>query len=128
MECEIASILLLPGETKLLRLQAKTSSNAFFPLRFPLIFLHVQSTANHRPLLHIPDDKTFFASCVRLSHEKGKQRRIATGLQRVLTMSSIFMRLRTVSAARVMALVDTSRGCTTFSSRMLVMVPCRTTD
>lgn len=38
-------------------------------------------------------------------------------------MSSIFMILRTVSAASETALVDTSNGCRTFSSRMLVMVP-----
>lgn len=38
-------------------------------------------------------------------------------------MSSIFRMLRTVSLARVTALVLTSRGCTTFSSRMLVMAP-----
>jgi hypothetical protein len=31
--------------------------------------------------------------------------------------------LRTVSVARVMALVETRSGCTTFSSRMLVMAP-----
>ena len=52
----------------------------------------------------------------------------ATAMQhsgyRVLMMSSIFISERTVSAASVMALVDTSSGCTTFSSRMLVIVPC----
>lgn len=36
------------------------------------------------------------------------------------------MMLRTVSDARVMALSDTSSGCTTFSSKMFVMVPCTT--
>lgn len=38
-------------------------------------------------------------------------------------MSSIFRILRTVSLANVTALVLTSRGWTTFSSRMLVMAP-----
>lgn len=33
------------------------------------------------------------------------------------------MMLRTVSAAKEMALVETSNGCTTFSSRMSVMAP-----
>ena len=41
----------------------------------------------------------------------------------VLTMSSILRMLLTVSLARVMALVLTRRGWTTFSSRMLVMAP-----
>ena len=41
-----------------------------------------------------------------------------------LTISSTFMMLRTVSAASLIAEVETSRGCTTFSSRMSVMVPC----
>ena len=41
----------------------------------------------------------------------------------VLTISSIFRILRTVSDASWMALVDTSSGCRTFSSRILVMVP-----
>ena len=41
----------------------------------------------------------------------------------VLTMSSILRMLLTVSLARVMALVLTRSGCTTFSSRMLVMAP-----
>ena len=40
-----------------------------------------------------------------------------------LTMSSIFIMLLTVSAASLMAEVDTNRGCTTFSSKMLVIVP-----
>ena len=44
-------------------------------------------------------------------------------LYRVLTMSSIFRILRTVSAASCIALVDTNNGWSTFSSRMLVMVP-----
>lgn len=39
-------------------------------------------------------------------------------------MSSIFMMLLTVSVASLTAEEDTSRGCTTFSSRMSVMVPC----
>ena len=38
-------------------------------------------------------------------------------------MSSTFMILLTVSAASLMAEVDTRRGCTTFSSSMSVMVP-----
>ena len=42
----------------------------------------------------------------------------------ILTMSSILRMLRTVSAASCRALVDTSSGWTTFSSRMLVMAPC----
>ena len=41
----------------------------------------------------------------------------------VLTMSSILRMLLTVSLARVMALVLTRRGWTTFSSRILVMAP-----
>ena len=41
-----------------------------------------------------------------------------------LTISSTFMMLRTVSADSLIAEVETSRGCTTFSSRMSVMVPC----
>ena len=38
-------------------------------------------------------------------------------------MSSILRMLLTVSLARVMALVLTRRGWTTFSSRILVMAP-----
>ena len=38
-------------------------------------------------------------------------------------MSSIFMMLLTVSVASLMAEEDTSNGCTTFSSRISVMVP-----
>lgn len=38
-------------------------------------------------------------------------------------MSSIFSILRTVSEARVIALVDTSSGCNTFSSRIFVIAP-----
>lgn len=41
----------------------------------------------------------------------------------VLTMSSIFRILRTVSVARVIALTDTRRGCTTSSSKILVTAP-----
>jgi len=41
----------------------------------------------------------------------------------IRTMSSILRMLRTVSAARWTALSDTSRGCTTFSSRMFVIAP-----
>ena len=41
----------------------------------------------------------------------------------VLTMSSIFMIETTVSEAKVIALVETSNGWTTFSSKMLVIVP-----
>lgn len=40
-----------------------------------------------------------------------------------LTTSSILRMLRTVSVARVRALTDTSRGCTTSSSRMLEIPP-----
>ena len=40
-------------------------------------------------------------------------------------MSSIFKIMRTHSVARVMAEDVTSMGCTTFSSIMLVMVPCK---
>ena len=40
-----------------------------------------------------------------------------------LTISSIFRILRTVSEARVNALLETKRGCKTFSSKMLVIVP-----
>ena len=43
--------------------------------------------------------------------------------RRVLTISSIFIILRTVSLARVMAEVETRSGCTTFSSRMFVIIP-----
>ena len=43
----------------------------------------------------------------------------------ILTISSILSILRTVSDANVTALTDTSKGCTTFSSRMLVMAPWR---
>ena len=39
------------------------------------------------------------------------------------TMSSILRMLLTVSEARVMELVETRSGCTTFSSRMLVIAP-----
>ncbi|KAJ0856533.1 hypothetical protein HanRHA438_Chr13g0579511 [Helianthus annuus] len=38
-------------------------------------------------------------------------------------MSSIFKIIRTHSVARVIALVLTSKGCTTFSSKMLVICP-----
>lgn len=38
-------------------------------------------------------------------------------------MSSIFNNMITVSVANVTALVVTNRGCTTFSSRILVMAP-----
>lgn len=41
-----------------------------------------------------------------------------------LTMSSIFRIERTVSEAKVMALVVTRRGCATPSSSMLVIAPC----
>lgn len=44
----------------------------------------------------------------------------------VLTMSSIFSILRTVSEARVIELVETNNGWITFSSNMLVMAPFRT--
>lgn len=40
-----------------------------------------------------------------------------------LTISSILRMLRTHSAACLMAKELTSKGCTTFSSRMLVTVP-----
>ena len=40
-----------------------------------------------------------------------------------LTISSILRILLTVSEARVMELVDTRSGCTTFSSRMLAFAP-----
>mmetsp|Transcript_15243 Transcript_15243/g.32842 ORF Transcript_15243/g.32842 Transcript_15243/m.32842 type:complete len:221 (-) Transcript_15243:1052-1714(-) len=43
-----------------------------------------------------------------------------------MTTSSILRIIRTHSVARVTAEVDTCRGCTTFSSRMLVTVPLRT--
>ena len=43
-----------------------------------------------------------------------------------LTTSSIFRMLRTVSVARVSALMETSKGCTTSSSRMLEIPPCHT--
>ena len=43
-----------------------------------------------------------------------------------LTISSILRILLTVSEARVMELVDTRSGCTTFSSKMLVIAPFRT--
>lgn len=43
-----------------------------------------------------------------------------------VTKSSILRMLRTVSVARLSALSDTSRGCTTSSSRMLEIPPCRT--
>lgn len=39
------------------------------------------------------------------------------------TMSSILRMLLTVSEARVMELVETRSGCTTFSSSMLVIAP-----
>lgn len=42
----------------------------------------------------------------------------------ILTMSSILRMERTHSAARVMAEVETRRGCNTFSSIMLLMLPC----
>ncbi len=48
-----------------------------------------------------------------------------TAAYRTLIMSSIFMMLRTVSDARLMALVVTSRGCNTLSSRMFVIAPLR---
>ena len=44
----------------------------------------------------------------------------------VLTTSSILRIETTVSEANVIADVDTRSGCTTFSSRMLVIVPLRT--
>lgn len=44
-------------------------------------------------------------------------------MQTLLTTSSIFRILRTVSVARVSALTDTSSGWTTSSSRMLEMPP-----
>lgn len=44
----------------------------------------------------------------------------------VLTTSSILRMLRTVSVARVRALMETSSGCTTSSSRMLEIPPCYT--
>ena len=44
----------------------------------------------------------------------------------VLTTSSIFRIDTTVSDANVIDDVETSSGCTTFSSKMLVMVPFRT--
>ncbi len=45
-----------------------------------------------------------------------------------LTMSSIFMMLRTVSVASLMADAETRSGWTTFSSRMSVIVPCSAVD
>eukprot|EP00983_Pelagomonas_calceolata_P123160 1160978-Pelagomonas_calceolata.AAC.11 len=44
------------------------------------------------------------------------------------TISSIFKIMRTHSVARVTAEDVTSMGCTTFSSSMLVIVPCATTN
>lgn len=41
-------------------------------------------------------------------------------------MSSIFSIERTVSVAKLIALVDTRSGCTTFSSKMSEIVPLRT--
>lgn len=41
-------------------------------------------------------------------------------------MSSILRMLRTVSVERVRALMETSKGCTTSSSRMLEIPPCHT--
>jgi hypothetical protein len=41
-------------------------------------------------------------------------------------MSSIFRIMRTVSVASAMALVETSSGCSTFSSRMSEMMLLRT--
>ena len=44
----------------------------------------------------------------------------------VLTTSSILRIDTTVSDANVIADVETSRGCITFSSKMFVIVPLRT--
>ena len=43
--------------------------------------------------------------------------------RRILTISSIFKILRTVSDAKKTADVETNNGCTTFSSSILVIVP-----
>ena len=48
---------------------------------------------------------------------------LSNSLSDLLTMSSIFKILLTVSAANLMAEVDTSSGWTTFSSRMSVIMP-----
>lgn len=42
----------------------------------------------------------------------------------ILTISSILRMERTHSAESVMAEVDTRRGCSTFSSMMLLILPC----
>lgn len=52
--------------------------------------------------------------------KKKKKKRLS------LTTSSIFRMLRTVSVASVSALMETSKGCTTSSSRMLEIPPCCT--